>query len=213
MTEAFRPAVLIAEAVQCSHDRFYASAFSGSDLTIAEQKKAMRYLEDPFWRPLCELELNGATSFEGALLLLATKFIDCSTFRVRHGPAIGSYIQSIDFTDSGLAQFQYYADEQTDAVLKEKVLNSLMSYSVIDKGSGVVARRCAIEAAVENHDWDFLNRLRSIPNGIPQFQITNAEENLTEEERSEYLKFVSGWEGQRSGARIVDLKRFDKPIL
>ena len=213
MTKTFQPAMLIVEALQSSHDSFYASAFGGSNLSLAEQKRAMRYLEDPFWRPLCELEVNGATSFEGALLLLAAKFIDRSNFRIRHGPAIGSYIQCVDFTDSGLAQFQYYADEQTDGILKEMILNSLMSYSVIDNGSGVVARRCAIEAAVENHDWAFLNRLRSIPNGIPQFQVSNVEENPTDEERSEYLKFVSGWEGRRSGARIVDLKRSDPPIF
>lgn len=200
-----RPAIFLGEATQSAHTHFYDVIFSKCDLNPEEQKRARRYLEDPFWRPLCELEVNGATNFEGAMLLLAAGLIDYSSFQVRYGPAVGSGVQCVDFTDEGLQQFEYYAGEQVDSDLKEKLINSLMSYALIDYGSGVVARRCAMEAALENDDWTFLTRLRTIPIGMPQFQQGGVEVDLSEEARAEYLEYVSGWEGPRYGASIIEL--------
>lgn len=75
----------IIEATKMAHHAFHKNLFLGSDLSPAEKKRALSVIQDPIWRPLCELEVNGATSYEGALLLLSFELIRVTPFLVRQG--------------------------------------------------------------------------------------------------------------------------------
>jgi hypothetical protein len=134
------PALSVTDAVKNSHAQFHKSLFSNSDLTALERKRANTFVQDPFWRPLCELEVNGATTYEGALLLLASKLISSTSFRVRRGHSAGSFVECVDFTDAGLQLFNEYAGQEIDDGLRERLITSLMSYAAIDTGNGIVAR-------------------------------------------------------------------------
>ena len=205
MPDFMHPAICIVDALTHARDAYDAAVFSGSRLDPARQERTRRYLQDPFWRPLCELGVNGATSFEGTMLLLAAQFIDTSSFQVRRGPAIGMSVQSVDFTPSGREQLDYYLADHIDGDLPEELINALRAYCVIDTGSGIAARRCAIEGAIEYRDGDFLRRIKSIPYQTPQFSASDVTGTITLDERAAYLAYVTQWDLPRTGAQIIDL--------
>lgn len=198
-------ALSIVEATTISYEKFHENLFLRSALTASERRRALKIILDPFWRPLCELEVNGTTTYEGALLLLSSRFIHSKTFQVRHGHAVGSFIEYVDFTDAGLQLFSEYAGQEYDDGLRERLINSLMCYAAIDNGNGIVARRSAIEAAIDIDDEEFLIRLRSVSVGTYSFSGFEAGMTATLAERTEALAFVSGWDGERTGAEIVQL--------
>lgn len=200
-----KPVMLIADAVQAAHEKFYEVALSGSELTAAEKSEVARYVDDPLWRPLCELAVNGITTFEGAMLLLAAGMIEISSFRIRHGPEKGSSTQCIEITDAGSQQFNYFFGTNIDVDLREKAVISLMSYALIDNGSGAAASRSTLEAAIENHDYDLLRRIRAVPFGAPQFRIGEAKRTIPDSTRLRYLGFIFDRSDERSGAGIIDV--------
>lgn len=205
MSTVPKPVMLIADAVQAAHERFYEVAFSESELTAAEKSEVMRYVEDPLWRPLCEIAVNGITSFEGASLLLGAKMITTSAFRIRHGPDKGSITQCVELTDEGYKKFNYFYGSGIEVDLKEKAVISLMAYALIDNGAGAAASRCALEAAIENHDYDLLRRIRSVPFGAPQFMLAEGKRVMPDTTRLEYLGLIFDRSDERSGAGIIDL--------
>lgn len=205
MSTVPKPVMLLADAVQAAHERFYEVAFSNIELTAAEKSMLTRFIEDPLWRPLCELAVNGITSFQGAMLLLAADMITTSSFRIRHGPAKGFLTQCIKITDEGSQQFTYFSGTSLDVDLKEKAVISLMSYALIDNGYGAAASRSTLEAAIENHDYDLLRRIRSVPFGDLQFRIEEGKRVMPDSTRLEYLGFIFDRSDERSGAGIIDL--------
>ena len=76
---------------------------------------------------------------------------------------------------------------------------------MIDIGSGIAARRCAIEGAIENHDGDFLGSIKSIPYQTPQFSASEVTDSVSLDERAAYLAYVTQWDLPRTGAQIIDL--------
>jgi hypothetical protein len=195
----------IIEATKNSHSKFWNNLFLNSALSPTERKRAQNIISDPFWRPLCELEVNGATTYEGALLLFSSNLIRPTSFRVRRGNSAGSFVECVDFTDAGLQLFNEYAGHEGDDSLREKLINSLMCYAAMDLGNGIVARRSAVEGAIEIDDDEFLSRLRSITAGSYAFSGFEAGLSATLEERFEILQYVTGWDGERTGAEIICL--------
>lgn len=198
-------ALSIIEATKNSHTHFWNNLFINSELSLTEQKRALNVISDPFWRPLCELEVNGSTTYEGALLLLSSNLIRPTSFRVRRGNAAGSFVECVDFTDAGMQLFNEYAGHECGDSLREKLINSLMCYAAMDLGNGIVARRSAVEGAIEIDDDEFLSRLRSVTVGSYPFSGFEAGLSATSEERFEILQYVTGWDGERTGAEIIRL--------
>ena len=48
------PALSVVDAARNSHAQFRKHLFLDSDLTALERKRAITFILDPFWRPLCE---------------------------------------------------------------------------------------------------------------------------------------------------------------
>lgn len=199
------PALSIIEATRSSYVHFHDNLFLNSNLSSTDQKRARNIIADPFWRPLCELEVNGSTTYEGALLLLSSKFIRPATFRVRRGQAAGTFVECVDFTDAGSQVFQDYAGSEDGDELRGRLINSLMCYAAVDAGNGIVARRSAIEGAIEIDDDEYLLKLRAITSGRYSFSGYEAGLSATVAERFETLEFVTGWDGERTGAEIIQL--------
>ena len=80
-----------------------------------------------------------------------------------------------------------------------------MCYAAVDMGNGIVARRSAMESAIDIGDGSYLKRLRSITIGNYLFGKFETKSRVTDIERAEGLEFVSNWDGERIGSGILDL--------
>lgn len=56
-------------------------------------------LNRPVLRPLLELEINGCTNYEGALVLLGQELIQVTTFRCRSTGLRGTECEALEFTN------------------------------------------------------------------------------------------------------------------
>ncbi|MAM00286.1 MAG: hypothetical protein CL583_17745 [Alteromonadaceae bacterium] len=195
------------EAATLAFSSYCEKLFHHSSLSESEKGRALRVILDPFWRPLCELEVNGSTSFEGALILLGAKLVKEDAFMVRTGPAVGHSVEVIDLTEAGVQLFSDYARIVKNSDWQPDLIDSLRSYSAIDTGAGIVSSRSLTEAAIENDDWVMLNRMRSISNGQFMLQSFGGGLELLEDERMEYLENSIDWGEKRLGAQFIRLSK------
>ena len=194
------------EAATLAFSSYCDRLFHNSSLSEPEKGRALRVILDPFWRPLCELEVNGSTSFEGALILLGAKLVEEDRFMVRTGLAGGQSVEVIDLTEAGMQLFSDYARIVKNSDWAEpNLIDSLRSYAAIDTGAGIVSSRSLAEAAIENDDWVMLNRMRSITTGQFMFRSFEDELELLEDERMEYLENSVDWGEKRLGAQFIRL--------
>lgn len=166
--------------------------------------RAAEFLKDSRVLPLCELILNGATSYEGAVLLLSEGFAERGSFVVRRGPLSGRTVVTFDPSPEGQSWFddiREWKQDLFDAGLTDLVTDTF----VVDNGHGVVATRTMVEIALEIGDGALLKRLvdPAAPFGVRQG--LEIEERVTPEARREALEQWLGESVPRSGAAIVDL--------
>ncbi len=200
--------ISVQQAVAAAHAAFFKTVFSESSLTDAEQHLARKLLADPMWRPLCELVVNGVTSYEGGLVLKACDLVQNMPFVVRGGPATGTTVTAVELNNNGVAQFSAYCDgpgtnEKQD--FHYSLIDALRAYAAIDSGSGLIAKRSAIEGALEFDDWDLLKRLKHLPYGSPMFRDYSLLPGDARVPRGEYFQYVASWDGDRTGTDIVAL--------
>lgn len=208
MPQHDEPALFIMRALQAADRAFFANVFNDQRLTKAQKYIARKLLREPTWRPLCELAMNGVTSFEGALILSASGLIERSSFTVRAGHARGLSVNAIELSGEGSMRFQEYYlisgnEELSD--FSSDLVNCFTDYAAIDYGAGLVAARSAVEGALHFDDWELLSKLREIPDGKPVFISPPEYEYCID--RDEYLGYSSDWVIGRSGCEIIDLSQ------
>ena len=208
MTSTKNLPISVKQAVTAAHAEFCKNVFLNSPLTDTERHLTRKLLADPLWRPLCELEVNGATSVEGGLMLMASGLIENRPFIIRGGPAKGSTVAAVDLTERGMAQFSHYCGENgTDDKqdFMSSLIDSLQAYAAIDFGSGLIATRSMIEGAIDFDDWDLLKRLKQIPYDAPLLSGSLPPTKNVRAPRRNYLQYVAGWDGVRTGSEIISL--------
>lgn len=172
-------------------------------------KRSIQYLTDPLWRPLVELEINGATSYEGALMLAGAGLIISSSFVVRNGRAGGCSAPFVDLTSAGRESLdEYLRFSGKGDSCREALFQAIGSYLVVDRGNGIVATRSLLELALEIDDWDILKRVRHLGTGGPfgmSHEVRPQDQAITEEDRMEMSQFFSDWDEERLGAKLIDL--------
>lgn len=208
MTLKPTPRLNIKAAVCSSHEIFMRTVFQNTRLSAVEKKIALSFLTDPVWRPLCELKVNGLTSYEGALILMGAKLVVNDVFFVRKADYTGLSVVTCDLSREGNDQFDRYFGIHTGekrANFTFEIFASFQEYAAIDTGAGLVASRSALESAIEFDDWEILKRLRDLPTGHYSFKGQQCENPLPPEFRADYMEFYSSWENMRTGSQVIDL--------
>ena len=166
--------------------------------------RAADFLKDSRVVPLCELILNGATLYEGAVLLLSEGFAERGSFVVRRGPLSGRTVVTFDPSPEGQSWFEdirEWKQDLFDAGLTDLVTDTC----VVDNGHGVVATRTMVEIALEIGDGALLKRLVDPAAPLGLRQGLDIEDRVTPEARRKALDEWLGESAPRSGAAIVDL--------
>ncbi|MCI5040242.1 MAG: hypothetical protein MRY81_11220 [Donghicola eburneus] len=166
--------------------------------------RAADFLKDPRVLPLCELILNGATSYEGAVLLMSEGFAERGSFVARRGPLSGRAVVTFDPSPEGQSRFEDIREWKQD--LFDAALTYLVTDTcVVDNGHGVVATRTMVEIALEIADGALLKRLVDPAAPLGVGQGLEIEERVTPEARRKALDEWLGENVPRSDAAIVDL--------
>ncbi|WP_417812505.1 hypothetical protein [Thalassospira alkalitolerans] len=210
MTIVEQSPLKIAEASAHAYTAFCENLFSNSKLSDAQKRRVLNLVKDPFWRPICELRINGMTSFEGGLMLVAAKLAWKTNFKLKTGPAAGQEIEVVNLHLNGMELFMSFIGGAPGTKFSKFLLSSIKTYAVVDMGAGIVASEEVIQAAIQNDDWALLTRMRAISDRRFMFHFMRKETNLTNEERAEYLEDLQCKHsdyGARTGARIVDVPR------
>lgn len=181
----------------------YVDAVCGSSAKPTTKKRVSRYLRDPFWRPLLELDFNGCTSYENGLILKAAGYIRVGTFIGRVHSVRGMHIECIEFTDEGLNQLHYYhSNTHLDEPLLD-LFNAIQNYAVVDRGAGIVATRSLLEPALEYEDGEILGRVCSLVRAGDSL-FGPFSRRISEQERMDYMALVSDMDVERTGAAVIE---------
>lgn len=170
------------------------------------RRRAAQIFAEPALLPLCELALNGATAYEGAVYLRQEGYAERSSFTVRRGPLAGISIVAFDLTAAGRDAFADLLEMKQD-IFDDGLMGHFQSYCVIDQGSGIVASRSLIEAALEIGDGALIERLADPAQPVHAGQGLSLPTRIDASQRAEALtKWVSQEGDDRSGAAILDLR-------
>lgn len=169
-------------------------------------------LADPVLRPMLELNENGATNYENALMLASLGFLASKTERITTGQFTGARVQCVSLTDNGRQYISNWQVEMqsihTDATPNpfDVLLRFIRSYLVIDRGSGIVATTRVAKVALELNDKRILSRMVSMEYALFQFDLDAVIHDATE---TAWMKLASTWsntfDSSRTGASVVDL--------
>lgn len=165
-----------------------------------------RLLDDPTFRPLLELKLNGCTTYRGARLLAPENLVKVENFKARPAQFRGKECEAIDITQVG----EILIAEELDGLEENRWLSilqrSILAYSCIDDGNGICGTRAFVETALELPDPDILKRLVSVWNGSRQFpEATAINQKLNDEQRASASHWWSGSSSTARSGRIVEL--------
>lgn len=199
-------AIRIAEAIRAGHDARWSALFAGTELSATERRQAAKYLQDPLWRPLCEIAANDFTDYASALLLLGAGLVGARSFRVRVGPAAGRTVDYIQLTTLGAQQLEAYRGPGRRNSLSDKLIASIQDYAAIDHGFGLIPTRNGAEAAIERDDWALLRRFRSLMGEHYPLQQIGDDNLLDEDDRIDYLDGLAEWDGDRTGGALIVLE-------
>ncbi len=169
-------------------------------------------LADPLLRPMLEINENGATNYENALMLTSLGFLASKTERITTGQFTGARLQCISLTDHGRQYISNWQDAMqsvhTDATPHpfDVLLRFIRSYLVIDRGSGIVATTGVANFALKLNDRRILSRIVSIENAVFQFDLGTLARDAPE---TAWMKLAGSWSNtpvsSRTGASVVDL--------
>lgn len=182
-------------------------------------KRLLRFVDDPFLRPITELLHNGATSYERALVLKERRFLDVREFVARAGPLEGEMIEIVRLTDAALLFAEEASELPDDDSFDlpfdafEAFLEGIRGYLAIDRGNGIVVTRDLAEVALDLEDGDLLNRLMSLKRYERQVRYC-LPSNATPAFRLEAERYWSSSDGpKRGGAHIIDLANLQHGTL
>ena len=171
------------------------------------QRRVGDYLSNPFFRPLFELLLNGATSLAGARVLLAGEFIETEDYTVRFGHLAGNSMEAVRVTRLGISEFNALCPSIDNDLVFKRVQDAILSYVAINYGAGIVARRHLIDFAIDYEDSEILSHLVGIHTGRRQIESMPFHTIVTEKQRLEDADYWSGVGDDRGGAAFVDLTK------
>ncbi|ADE85024.1 hypothetical protein [Rhodobacter capsulatus] len=82
------PVTFLVEAEIAARRAFDARVAREPGFSALARKRVSRYLDNPIWRGLVELHINGATSFEHGLMLRGAGLVRPARFFVRRGSEV-----------------------------------------------------------------------------------------------------------------------------
>lgn len=118
----------------------------------------------------------------------------------------GISIVAFDLTTAGRGAFADLLEMKQD-IFDDGLMGHFQSYCVIDQGSGIVASRSLIEAALEIGDGALIERLADPAQPVHAGQGLSLPTRIDASQRADALtKWVSQEGEDRSGAAILDLR-------
>lgn len=207
------PVPYLVEAEIAARKAFDARLAEEPGLTDLCRRRIARYLQDPIWRGMAEIALNGVTSFEHGLMLRGAGLVRPAKFAKCHSALSDAYIACVECTDRGLEYLQdalSFGPDEDPA--RDAIIRAIMSYLVIDRGNGIVATRSLLDVAIEIDDRDLLRRVMSLANCNPAIDHETLDRVLTgasEQDRMEMADFYGSDDDDRRGAAIIDLSARD----
>ncbi|SHL78935.1 hypothetical protein SAMN05444398_105268 [Roseovarius pacificus] len=170
------------------------------------RRMVQRLLDNPTFRPLLELKLNGCTTYRGARLLAAEELVKLETFKVRPSPFRGEKFEALTITSLG----EIFVSEEIDGLEENRWLSilhrSILAYSCIDDGNGICGTRSFIETSLELPDPEILKRLVSVWSGSRQFpEASTIPQQINDEQRANAAHWWSEASIVTRSGRIVEL--------
>lgn len=165
-----------------------------------------KYLDHPVLRPLLELEINGSTSYEGALVLFGQELVKTTKFRCRSAALRGVNCEALEISSLGWAMLAAEQEGLEDNRWMQGLRAAIAHYACLDRGAGICMARAALETALEIPDPDILQRVVFLHSGMRQFanhpsQAQPIDDNL----RSEHSFWWSIDGEKRKGVAVIDL--------
>lgn len=200
----------ITRALKRANQEFFDILFAEAEMSPVQEKTVKRFFGEPLWRPLAELEYNGLTSFENGLMLIGAGALHRSTFTIHRGPLSGRMFPAYELSEEVGAYLPFYGsagDSMTelDDFLSD-CIEMVQSYAAVDTGSGLIATRSMIEAALDFEDWDLLGRIRYLPDGHAALNDIARLDDGYRVDRMDYMDMIISRGENRTGADIIDLK-------
>lgn len=168
-------------------------------------------LGDPVLRAIVELIENGATSFEGALMLKGLGFVDEDSFQIHHGPLRGRKMHCVTLNNNSHYTLSRWKSRLEDREMcfedpMELFTKCVKSYLAYDRGSGIVLTKRVAEVALEFFDQNILSRAVCLEYDILQYDLDMEDRSITERD---WMNVESKWSHnsaiKRSGAKVIDL--------
>ncbi|WP_170516993.1 hypothetical protein [Ruegeria atlantica] len=165
-------------------------------------------LDRPFLRPLLELEINGCTSFEGALLLVGQELAHATKFRCRSQQFRGEECEALEISPLGWTTLAAEQVGLEDNRWMHLFREAIQGYVCVDQGAGICMSRPLYETALEIPDPALLERVVFINNGAKQFPHFRSGANQTDIGiRQEQSPWWSTDGQKRSCVDVFDLSR------
>ena len=173
---------------------------------LVGRRLIQRLLDNPSFRPLLEIELNGCTTYRSARLLAAEDLVKMEEFKVRAPPFRGRYCEAMQVTHAGeivlIEELEGLEENRWLSILRQ----SVVAYSCIDEGNGICGTRSFIETALELPDPDILKRVVSPWSRCRQFpEASGIMQRLDEEQRASAAHWWSATTNMRRSGRIIEL--------
>lgn len=163
-------------------------------------------LNRPVLRPLLELEINGCTNYEGALVLLGQELIQTTRFRCRSTDLRGAECEALEFSNLGWATLEVEQEGLENNLWMSFFREAIGSYACIDAGSGICMTRAHLETALEIPDPAILERVVFLNNGMRQFPNNYTQDQFIDDQvRRDHSSWWSLDGEKRNGVSVVDL--------
>lgn len=167
-----------------------------------------RLLSNPTLRPLMELELNGCTNLEGALLLSSQEYVRTICFRGRSARFRAREFEALEMTPLGAAALMAECEGLEENHWLSEFQTAVEGYVCVDQGAGICLSRSHFETALEIPDPEVLVRVVFLNNGMRQIaEMYRKEEFIDAECRRDHSIWWSGTGKGRKGVEVVDLGR------
>ena len=165
-------------------------------------------LSRPLLRPLLELEYNGCTTYESALLLSSHELVRTTRFRCRSASFRGQEFEALELSHLGVEAL-FLEQEGFDGSRWMKMFQTgVEGYACIDHGAGVCISREHFETALDIPDPEMLERVVYLSNGARQISKGfRAEEFVDEACRREHSTWWTLDGKPRTSVEVADLTR------
>lgn len=173
-----------------------------------------RLLSNPTLRPLMELELNGCTNLEGALMLSSQEYVRTTRFRGRSARFRAREFEALEMTSLGASALMSEVEGLEENRWLNEFQTAVEGYVCVDQGAGICLSRSHFETALEIPDPELLERVVFLNNGMRQIAELHRREDFIDAEcRRDHSIWWSATGKGRNGVEVVDLGNVGCPIM